>query len=189
MTPSTGAPLIPLFRDLVEGLKQQMFFWGKDAIHPEGNLFLRTGFEKRESTGLQGTSCYRLPWQKGALELHGSHAGWLNSDGGIFFLRPLGRCVHWLDHAPPVPGQYPRGRYCAKTNQELYLLAHPFLDWWLDHEAAVLRLAGEGYREACHRQYKRLPRSRAWLRPEQATRWVTGLRDHPEDLRRVRRFV
>ena len=66
-----------------------MFFWGKDAIHPQGNLFLRTGFRKRESTGLQGTSCYRLPWQNGALELHGSHAGWLNFDGGIFFLRPL----------------------------------------------------------------------------------------------------
>ncbi len=30
-------PFIPLFGDLVEGLKRQMFFWGKDAIHPQGN--------------------------------------------------------------------------------------------------------------------------------------------------------
>jgi hypothetical protein len=49
--------LSPLFRDLAAGLFQQMFFWGKDVVHPAGNLFLRTGFEKRPSTGLTGTSC------------------------------------------------------------------------------------------------------------------------------------
>lgn len=108
MHTSAACRFSPLFRDLAAGLNQQMFFWGKDAILPEGNFFVTTGFTKRPSPGIQGTSCYRLPWQGGAIELHGSHAGWLGTDGGFFFIRPLARCVRWLSPTPPVPGQWPR---------------------------------------------------------------------------------
>ena len=188
MPAPVGSPLSPLLRDFAAGLKQQMFFWGKDAAHPEGNLFVRTGFEKRPSTGLKGTSCYRLAWQSGAIELHGSHAGWLTDEGGVFFVRPISRCVRWLDGTPPVPGQYPRDRYSPNPDANLHTLARPFLDWWLAHESQVQRLAGDSYREACYRHYKRLPRSRAWLRPGSAMRWIRGLRDHPQELPRARRF-
>ena len=49
MQAPVGTLLSPLFRVLATGLRQQMFFWGKDAMHPEGNLFVRTGFDKRPS--------------------------------------------------------------------------------------------------------------------------------------------
>ena len=186
---SVTRPLSPLFRDLAVGLGQQMFFWGKDVVHPEGNLFVRTGFEKDSEAGNQGASCYRLPWQGGSIELHGSFAGWLGSGGGFFFVRPLGRCVRWLDSTPPVPDQWPREHYASKADETLYSPARPCLNWWLDHEAEVTRLTGSDYREACFQHYKKLPRSRAWLSPDLAIRWVTGLRDDPEDLPRARRFA
>lgn len=41
-----------LLRDLTAGLTQQMFFWGKDVVHPDGNLLVRQGFAKSPSAGL-----------------------------------------------------------------------------------------------------------------------------------------
>lgn len=58
-----------------------MYFWGRDVLH-EGHLLLRYGFEKRPSTGLQGTSCYSKAWQKGMIELHGACAGWYPDSTG-----------------------------------------------------------------------------------------------------------
>jgi len=181
--------LSPLFRDLAAGLFQQMFFWGKDVVHPAGNLFLRTGFEKRPSTGLTGTSCYSLPWQGGSIELHGAHAGWFGDDGGFLFVRPLGRCLRWLEATPPVPGEWDGGRYQRRADPDLHAAARPFFDWWLSQEASVLRLTQPGYREACFRHFKKLPKTRAWLRPADGIRWIEGLRDHPETLPRARRFT
>ncbi len=188
--PRPGAtPLTALYRDLAAGLQQQMFFWGKDAEHAEGNLFIRTGFEKRPSEGLTGTSCYRLSWGDGAIELHGSHAGWLGKEGGMVYIRPFQRCVRWFDIAPPVPGKYSRSLYSSGSGEELHRLSRPFLDWWLAHERKVSEMTSPGYRALCHRLFKKLPRGRTWLRPEAATRWVAGLRDSPEDLPRARRFT
>ena len=181
-------PLAPLFRDLAEGLNQQMFFWGRDVTHPLGNLLVRAGFEKRPSPGLQGTSCYRLPWQQGAIELHGSYAGWLGPEGGLLFIRPLRRCVRWLDSEPPIAGEWPRERFSQTADLDLHAVARPFLDWWLAHEHEVQRTTESTYRTTSHRQYGSLPRTRAWLSPERSRRWITGLRDLPDDLPRARRF-
>lgn len=185
---STVAPLPALLRDLTAGFRQQMFFWGKDAAHPDGNLFVRSGFEKRPSTGLQGTSCYSAPWQGGRIELHGSHAGWFGPDEGFLFIRPLGRCVRWLDAVPPVPGEWARNRYDARADSELHRAALPFLDWWLEHERHAARLGGPGYRDHCFRHFCKLPRSRAWLPPADSIRWITALRDDPATTPRVRGF-
>lgn len=177
------------FRDLAAGMRQQMYFWGRDAIHPDGNLFVHTGFKKRPSTGLQGTSCYSLDWQGGIIELHGSHAGWIGPHDGFLFIRPLARCVRW--HAPtlPIPGSWQPHQYQTKQDTTLHTLAIPFLDWWLHHEAQVTRLAGPNFRTACHRQYKKLPKTRPWLAPTDVTRWITHLRDHPESLPRARKLL
>ena len=62
-----------------------VFFWGRDVVHPDGNLLVRQGFSKSPSAGLQGTSCYGLDWQGGRIELHGACAGWYPRDGGEGF--------------------------------------------------------------------------------------------------------
>jgi hypothetical protein len=176
------------FRDLADGMRQQMYFWGRDAIHPDGNLFVHSGFQKRESTGLQGTSCYALDWHGGVIELHGSHAGWIGRHGGFLFIRPLGRCVRWLDAALPVPGNWLPDQYDTRADATLHALASPFFDWWLAHEAHVSRTAGPEFRDACFRQFKKLPKTRPWLTPANAIRWITQLRDQPTTVPRARRF-
>ncbi len=181
-------PVPILLRDLAAGFNQQMFFWGRDAIHSDGNIFLRSGFQKRASDGLQGTSCYSLPWQGGCIELHGSHAGWFGQGGGFLFVRPLRRCVRWLDKTPPIPGTWPRKDYQSAADDALYMLALPFLDWWLEYERTVARLAGVRHRQECYRLFKKLPKTRAWLAPQQAVRWITALRDEPQTLVRANRF-
>jgi hypothetical protein len=178
-----------LYRDLADGLRQQMYFWGLDAIHPDGNLFVRGGFHKRPSNGLQGTSCYSAEWQGGVIELHGSHAGWIGPDGGFLFIRPLGRCVRWLEKTPPVPGQWPADSYDIRVDSAMQAAAIPFLDWWLDHETMITRHHGPAYRESCYRKFRKLPKTRAWLPPDAAKRWIETLRDHPQSLDRARHFL
>ena len=168
-----------LFRDLTAGLDQQMFFWGRDALHPGGNLFVRTGFQKRPSCGLQGTSCYSRPWQNGTLELHGAHAGWFGPEGGFLFIRPMKRCVRWRNTASPSPGTWPKDHYDPSSNPELHRLALPFLDWWLDYESLVHRIAGPDYRQDCMKRFKQLHRTRPWGPPPAAPRWVAGVRHAP----------
>lgn len=182
-------PVSLLMRDLAAGFHQQMFFWGRDAIHSAGNIFIRSGFQKRPSEGLQGTSCYSLPWQDGSIELHGSHAGWFGENGGFIFIRPLRRCVRWLNPTLPVPGTWPREHYQSTADGALCELAVPFLDWWLEHEHNVASIAGDCYRQDCYRLFKKLPKTRAWLAPPESIRWITALRDEPSGLSRVKRFT
>lgn len=180
--------IAPLFRDLATGLRQQMFFWGKDVVLSDGNLFVRTGFHKRPSAGIQGTSCYSLPWHGGTIELHGTHAGWFGDGEGFLFVRPLQRCLRWLGGTPPAPGQWPRQSYSSRPDARMHALARPFLDWWLSHEEKVRELTSPRYREACYRHHRKLPGSRAWLTPTDSVRWVRGFRDDPARLPRARRF-
>ena len=95
------------FRDLCEGIQQQMFFWGRDVIHPEGNFLVEEGFERSQSKGMEGTSCYRRPWQNGHIELYGSCAGWYGHGNGFTFIRPRKKCVIWLsEEVTPIPGAW-----------------------------------------------------------------------------------
>ena len=69
-----------LLGDLKAALLQQMFFWGRDVM-AGGNLLTAHGFMKLPSLGLKGTSCYRLDYHDGVIELHGACAGWYPHNG------------------------------------------------------------------------------------------------------------
>lgn len=187
----TTSRLGGLLRDLTAGLKQQMFFWGKDVVHPDGNLLVRQGFTKSPSAGLQGTSCYGLDWQGGRIELHGACAGWYPRDGGegFIFIRPLGKCHVWLGGSAPVPGEWPAGLIAPTDFEKLHACAAPFLDWWLQSEAWIDELLGGSYRTNCFRHFKKLPKSKPWLPPADALRWVAQLRDDPRLVARAKRFA
>lgn len=178
-----------LLRDLATGMRQQMFYWGRDVVHPDGNLFLKFGFAKQPCERVSASSLYRLPWQGGTIELHGSQAGWFGPDGGFVYLRPVGRCYHWLAECPPVPGAVDQACLDAADPEMAHRLAVPFLDWWLSFEKQVVDRHGASYRRSCFRHFARLPKSRSWLSHEHGIRWVKGLRDEPDRLPRARRFV
>ncbi len=175
-------------RDLAAGLRQQMFYWGQDVVHPSGNLLVAQGFVRKKLAGLQGTSCYGLEWQGGRIELHGACAGWYGPDQGFIFIRPEGRCRAWMGAGPPVPGDWPAERLSDPGPAHLRDLSLPFLDWWAHSEHRIGTLAGPSYRLRCHRLFKRLPRSRPWLPPEQADRWLRHFRADPVGLERAKHF-
>ncbi len=177
-----------LLRDFTAGLKQQMFYWGRDVMHPTGNLLVGQGFAKAKSDGLQGTSCYRFDWQGGCIELHGACAGWYGPEGGFIFVRPHGKCFAWGSDRPPVPGEWPVELLGEPGPREVRELALPFLDWWLGSERWIERRLGPGYRAACHRQFKHLPRSKPWLPPAAADTWLRRFRENPAGLDRWKRF-
>jgi len=167
--------------DFVRGLSQQMFYWGRDVMKDD-NLLLEFGFQKRPSTGLQGTSCYRAAWRGGWIELHGACAGWYADPAdpeeaghasGFLFIRVDQRChVHRLQEAV-VPGRYP---YKALIRSRLQVLtqAQFFADWLLEYESWVRLRAGEVHRWECFKQYKSLPKSKAWLAPDRDLNWLRG---------------
>ncbi len=186
-----GARLNGWLRDLACGLKQQMYFWGRDVLHPSGNLLIRQGFSKRPSAGLQSTSCYALERAGGTIELHGACAGWYSGSSGregFVYIRPKGKCVVWKGGGAPVPGEWPQ-EWIEPIRDAPPDACRRFLDWWLESEAWVKRFAGEHYRTECHRAHKRLPKSKAWLSPAAAGAWLEASRQDPSNLVRSKSFM
>ena len=177
-------------RDLSDGLQQQMFFWGQDVLRPTGNFFKDQGFERSPSKGLKGTSCYRLAWQNGHIELYGSCAGWYGPDGGFTFIRPRRRCYIWNSKTEtPIPGAWQKKFLNSATKSELYTAALPFLDWLITHEQAVLARFGHSYRRENFRRYRKVPKAKQWVEPPAALQWFKSLRDSPTDLRRPKHYA
>lgn len=178
------------FRDLAEGIQQQMYFWGHDVLRPEGNFFLQQGFQKSPSKGLKGTSCYRKAWQNGHIELYGSCAGWYGADSSFAFIRPKRRCMVWLSaQETPLPGAWQEELMKKKAGKnELYYASLPFLDWLLAYEHSVLAHFGAAYRVQNYTEYKKVPKAKAWIKPDKALRWFKCFLETPEQLVRPRQF-
>ena len=184
--------IAPYFiRDLADGIQQQMFFWGQDVSQPGGNFLVKQGFERSPSLGAKGTSRYRLPWQNGYIELYGSCAGWYGSERGFTFIRPRRRCSIWLSgEETPIPGSWQRELICTSaSNDELYLASHPFLDWLIAYEDAVVARFGDSYRKENYWKYGKVPKAKAWIEPKAALQWLKCFRHTPEQLTRPKRFA
>jgi hypothetical protein len=173
---------------MTDGLRQQMYFWGKDVKHKQGNLLIAAGLERRTSLGLKGTSCYSMKWERGWIELHGACAGWYSEEGSFTYIRTHHRCLGWDGQQPPVPGVWEKDRLIPLPAHELYERALPFLNWWLTYETGVMRDHGRKYRERCHREFRKLPKSRPWLPPTEALEWLKQFHHAPAGLERARFF-
>jgi hypothetical protein len=170
-TPSSA----PLLRDFTDALSQQMYFWGRDVIHPSGNLLVAHGFDRRKSGGLDGTSCYRLPLEEGYIELHGACAGWypgVADEPGFLYIRTRRRCYLYDGPEPPAPGFYSNELLRTTPGPDLVGRSRRFLAWWLDYERWIAVVTGPGYRGACHRTFAKLPNSPPWLPPAAGLDWL-----------------
>jgi hypothetical protein len=173
-----------LMRDFTDALAQQMYFWGRDVIHPSGNLLVAHGFERRKSEGLEGTSCYRKALDEGYIELHGACAGWypgVADEPGFLYIRTRRRCYLYDGTEPPAPGFYSDDLLRTSPGADLLERSRRFLGWWLDYERWISGLTGPGYRGACHRTFAKLPKSSPWLPPAAGLDWLR--RYHRDPLR------
>lgn len=174
--------------DFTQALGQQMFFWGRDVLYGS-NLLLKYGFEKLPSAGLQGTSCYRKPWLKGFIELHGACAGFYDSSlscPGFLFIRSDKRCYTHHLQSPVVPGRY--DYECLKSGdvKELLEAGRKFAAWLVDYEQWVIHFCCDQHRQECFRMFNRLPTSRPWLSPDLALQWLCLFAEGSPTLERAR---
>lgn len=180
-----------LVRDFTSLLAQQMFFWGQDVLHPRGNLLCESGFEKRESQGLQGTSCYRKSLDGGGfIELHGACAGFYDPSRqrchNFLYIRRKERCFLYSGEEPPAPGFYAVDTLHPGPIDDLYLVSLRFLDWWLDYEEWISEEMSVDWRSQNFRAFALLPTSRPKLPPWEAVLWLRQYRRNPLKVPRVR---
>jgi hypothetical protein len=156
-----------LIRDLTDGLAQQMYLWGRDVRHPEGNALLRSGMQRiaRTETGGEGTSLYRIERENGWIELHGFCAGWRPHDPQATGLLYIRRC------------------------HRIFLASEPLLRWWADYEQWAQQELGAVWRQECWRDYVKLRHARPWLTPPQAVDWLLEFLENPRTQQRPREIL
>jgi hypothetical protein len=166
-----------LLSDFKAALLQQMFFWGRDVM-TSGNLLIQHGFIKLPSPGLKGTSCYRLDYRGGIIELHGACAGWYpgahDPQPGFLFVRTSGRCTSHQLHEPVIPGCY-QPEVLSHDTASTMKGAQVFATWLADYEDWILACQGADYRSQCRHMLGRLPKGSPWLPAPQATKWLRAL--------------
>jgi hypothetical protein len=181
-----------LIRDLTDGLAQQMYLWGRDVRHPDGNALVRAGMQRIariEETG-EGTSLYRLEREKGWIELHGFCAGWRPHDPqatGMLYIRRCHRI--FLAHGSMTPRRYDMSRLRSGAIEDMVAACNPFLRWWAEYEQWVRQEFGAAWRTECWRDYSKLRRARPWLSPVQAVEWLLAFLENPRTADRPRDLI
>lgn len=185
-------------RDAARAFYCQMYYWGRDVLHPDGNLLVRYGFTKIPRTTKEGTSRYQLDWQGGLLELHGFCAGWYAQDGrpGICFDRRHDAWRLWNSPVPPEPDAVQRG--ACRTSSASLLTTDPapvlelvsgFAGWLLHYETWARRQWGASARKEQHRDFVKLRSRRWWLPPEESLAWLQALANDPLNAPRPRSLL
>ena len=181
-----------LIRDLTDGLAQQMYLWGRDVRHPDGNALLRAGLQRiaRTETGGEGSSIYRIERGGGWIELHGFCAGWRPHDPqatGMLYIRRCHRI--FLANESVTPGRYDMSRLRSGSTDETLLAAEAFLRWWAEYEQWVTQNLGAAWRKQCWRDYVKLRHARPWLSPVQAVDWLLAFLENPHTQKRPREIL
>jgi len=181
-----------LIRDLTDGLAQQMYLWGRDVRHPDGNVLVRAGLQRiaRIDNDGEGTSLYRIERDSGWIELHGFCAGWRPQDStkdGMLYIRRCHRI--FIASGQMIPGRYDMSRLRSGTVEEIVASFTSFLRWWTDYEQWADKTLGRAWRNECWHDYLKLRRARPWLSPVQAVDWLLAFLENPHTQQRPREIL
>ncbi len=172
MSVANSKKLRLLLKDAAKGFYQQMYFLGKDVIHPAGNQLESFGFVKSVSRGLKGTSCYTLERESGTIELYGSCAGVYAGANKAVFLRTRCSFYRWIPEGRAVAGLWQPRDIINQDPYTMLQLIRPLLTWWLEYEAWINQCHGKTYREYCYKEWTKVKNAKAWLEPGLATLWI-----------------
>lgn len=177
--------------DAARGLYAQMYYWGVDVKHPEGNLLVAHGMTRIAKETAQGTSRYRQAWRGGMIELHGFCAGWYGPEGGIVFHRSRDTWLAWPGLEPPEPWCLDAAR-CerphAVSSAEMLRRAAVLLEWVHGYESWAQR-QWAGARERHHQAYLKLRPRRWWLPPAESLAWLRQCAAQPHQAPRPKRLL
>ena len=186
---SDGKKLRLLLRDCANGFYQQMYYWGKDVIHPQGNQLRAYGFIKSPSRGLRGTSCYTYESDEGLIELYGSCAGYYSDEIRVVFLRKRCRFYKWLPEHRLVAGNWSQDDVYVDDPYVMLSSLAPLFNWWLVYEKWIEQRLGIGHREQCFTEWKKVNGNPVWLPPELAMHWVQELLELKDSHVRPKQYV
>lgn len=123
-----------LLKDCANGFYQQMYYWGIDVLHPDGNQLIDFGFTKSPSKGLKGTSCYTLETAYQTVELYGSCAGLYSKESNVVFLRTKGRFYRWISSERAIAGKWTEKDIEIDDPYAMLEELTPLFQWWLKYE-------------------------------------------------------
>ncbi len=181
-------------RDAARAAYCQMYYWGRDVMHPDGNLLERYGFQRVPKTAREGASRYRVLWRKGLLELYGFCAGWYPDGGpGICFDRQHEAWRLWLPEDPPSPAALLDGRNVLTDFGDdpgmLLDRSALFVGWMARYERWALAQWGLKARRQHHRDFTALLSRRRWLPPGTSLDWMESYAGNPLHTPRPRQMT
>lgn len=177
----------PVIRSFGENLLgQQLWCWGCDIEHKEGNLLMRYGFHRHRHPSTEdreGSSCYRLDADSRHIALWGFGVFFgVRRLGGIFLSRfgfepgwanveSISLGIRWPEELP-IFGRPKRSRQWERAHR----LCREAMRWISAYECWIQRNVGREFRERCVSE---------WMRPivvaeKMSTSWNL-LRDRPWD--------
>ena len=181
---------IGLLNDLSNALGQQLFFWGRDVMYPEGNLLCEFGLERYKPKDITGSSCYRTIYHDDIIELHSLCVGrYSQSKPSLFYTRQYRKLWVYDDEKPPLPGHYNEGLLNKKDLDKIEIASRSFLEWWLEYESWIDSTIGQDYRYKCYRAYRSLSKSKTWLQPRDGLAWLTCYMDSPKTVPRAKNWI
>ncbi len=145
-------------------MEQQVWCWGRDIEHPNGNLLMRFGFQQhRDCSPDDRSTCYRLDQNHLHVSLWGFGMFFGRRDLGGLYLDRFHFCPKWapvesLSLAIHWPGELPvfarpQGRSQWQRARKLW---KSLLLWMANYESWVRSTVGLTYRREC---------VEIWLRP------------------------
>jgi hypothetical protein len=185
MTPTPrqqpAASRLPRFRSVEAAklLEHQMYFWGKDVLHPAGNLLVAFGGTPfRRDDAPHAVRCYALTVAEGRMILHSTGVVFQPDQGrcGIAYLRP----AHRLYHVPPgeMPLPCPSAKAIASNLRTVRPGEFPptltrLLHFVRDYETWAAQRLPNHARDGAWREFRRTAsHGTQWLPPAESRRWL-----------------
>jgi len=141
---------------LAELLDQQMWFFGRDIQHPDGNLLLRFGFSReRPPSEVSGTSRYAIATDGGTLVLWGWGAVWRDGHPHALLLRRHGPGPRLISAQGALDSVWAHTALVGTPAQSdaesarLHTLLRDFAAWVHHYEQWVRTTCGEAWRAEC----------------------------------------
>ena len=121
---------VGLLNDYKNAIGQHLFFWGRDVVHPRGNLLREFGLERYTRRGVTGSSCYTMSYQGDIIELHSMCVGRYSQDApSMLYTRQPHECWIYEDDTPPPPGRYDQSLMTRGSLEKIEAASRSFLAW------------------------------------------------------------
>jgi hypothetical protein len=141
---------------LAELLDQQMWFFGRDIQHPDGNLLLHFGFSRERPPGeLSGTSRYAIATAGSTLVLWGWGAVWRDEHPLALLMRRHGAGPRLISATAALDGVWTHTALVGTPAQSdgesarLHTLLRDFAAWVHHYEQWVRSTCGVAWRAEC----------------------------------------